>query len=124
MPGEWWNLMSDALRSGRRSTVLAPLYVFFGMSVATFGYLAVHPAAPVWTIVGTGVAAAVFGFSAVVSYAYFAAKDPAALRSESYALARMQIERGYIGDDVRGVMLEGGELKTLPAQSVKAEETP
>ena len=48
----------------------------------------------------------------ICAYVYFGFTDPDALRSEHYALSKLRIERGVLGDSVGGLRDENGADST------------
>lgn len=101
MAAEAWNLLNQALSSGSRSTVLKSL----GWLIA----LASAGAISSMTLTGTNWLTVIFGIFLVLSgalylaaYVFFALKDPDALRSETFSIRKLEIERGYRGDDSAG----------------------
>ena len=49
-----------------------------------------------------GVSAAVAIVLYLIAYIYFAFKNPDELRSESYSIQKLAIEKGFIGDSISG----------------------
>ena len=66
------------------------------------GSLGFH--APHWILVLFGLFSSItlilFGFS----FVFFVFRDPDALRSEKYSLSKLAIEKGLIGDDIKGLL--------------------
>jgi hypothetical protein len=59
----------------------------------------------------------------IVAYVYFALRDPDALRSESFALRKMAIQKGIIGDDLMGhVELDARRQRRLQAATESDED--
>ena len=98
--------LEHASASGRRSTVLSTLIVMGGVLLAGLvGSLL--SSAPEWLlkwllglIVGD---AGLFG----IAFLYFMFKSPDALRSESFELEKMAMERGFFGDSLQGSFVQG-----------------
>lgn len=65
--------------------------------------MAIGIGAPPWPAVMFGVLTGVFVALYVVGYVYFGITQPDALRSESYTLRKMAIEKGLAGDNVSGL---------------------
>jgi hypothetical protein len=82
--------------------VLNPVQWIFVISTGgLLGTLGFH--SPSWVLILFGSFSALslilFGFS----FIFFVFKDPDALRSERYSLSKMAIEKGLIGDDIKGL---------------------
>jgi len=90
------------LSGGSRSTALRPLGWLLGLlftaTIASFVY-----GCPSW--IGTCFAIGSFAAVAlyIIAYIYFAFTDKDALRSETYHIQKMAIERGFFGDDISGI---------------------
>lgn len=95
--------------SSRRSDILKPLVWPFGLCLSATVSLAVFEG-PLWTTILTAVVAGIIAALYIAGYVYFAIKQPDALRSESYTLRKMAIERGLVGDSATG--LTGAPLTT------------
>jgi len=85
-----------------RGTALAPLQWLAGiLGTALVGAIKANaPTSVVWTLLVLLIAVVVVF---LVVYCVFASRNPDALRSEKYALSRMALERGLIGDDRAGL---------------------
>ncbi len=92
--------LQEALSKGTKSTVLKPLgwliVLCIVASIGTFG------SAPNWV----GIMFSIFGGLTIIcyliAYGYFAFKDPDALRSETYSIQKLAIEKGFVGDSITG----------------------
>ncbi len=86
-----------------RSDVLKPLAWLAGILLtAMVGMLWVK--APSWLTVLMAILLSVSIVLYLISYVYCLLRDPDALRSETYSLHKMVIERGLLGDNVTGVI--------------------
>jgi hypothetical protein len=96
-------LISKAYQSGYRSTILRPIY---GLSALTISAIAIFAKVNVatWIINGLAIVLFVIIGVAVFSYLYCLVKDRSALRTESYSLSKLAIERGIYGDDKVGII--------------------
>ncbi len=92
---------SDA--TGAKSTVLKPLGWLIGIlvsaSIASFYFNS-----PNWVgftfVLFTGISILLY----LISYIYFMRRDPDFLRSESFTLRKLEIEKGIIGDSLTGIV--------------------
>lgn len=98
-----------------RTSALNPVQWIFVISTGSLlGSLGFH--APSWVLILFGSFSALtlvlFGFS----FIFFVFKDPDALRSERYSLSKLAIEKGLIGDDIKGLfdpaLAPGASTKT------------
>lgn len=105
---DWMQVMAK-MAEGRvvRSSALAPLlwlmlvlFIGIGATLALGG--------PAWLAIGIFVLVCGVFVIIMIMYCVYARTSPDMLRSESYVIRKMEIERGYIGDSVQGV-LEGPE---------------
>lgn len=84
-----------------RSTVLYPMQVLLGfLLTATIG--AVHEKAPAWLLVLLAVFDCIALMLYVGAYVYLLPRDRDALRSERFALHKLAIEKGFVGDSLVG----------------------
>ena len=105
---EFLNSMSGNVT---RSSCLAPLQWCIG--ICLFGIaLAVNAKAPNWLLI---VLSVFTGFT-VVAYVflsiYFGLNQPDNLRSERYTIRKMEIERGMVGDNLKGLEADGETITT------------
>jgi hypothetical protein len=104
IPVDWvTSLFQQATAKGSRSTILRPLAWFIGICVtATMG--AVEVRAPAWITVSF----AIFGslgmllYLGTYLYCLFSKKEDL-LRSETYSIQKLAIERGFVGDSTEGI---------------------
>lgn len=105
MPGYEFvrDLFEQASGQGSRSTVLKPLGWLMAILLAgTMGTF--YVGAPIWVGVMLSVLAVVTTVAYLSAYGYFMFRSPDALRSETFTLHKMAIERGLLGDDLHGLM--------------------
>ena len=96
-------LLSHSDASGSRSTILKPLTWLLGILLATL-LAAFRFGAPAWfcyLLAGIAILAVLLFFFA---YMFCLFKDRDALRSESFSLRKMQIEKGLYGDNEMGLI--------------------
>lgn len=75
------------------------------LGLLLFGVLsAVGISAPNWLIILFAVLVVVTVGLYLFAYVYFMFNDPEALRSERYALGRLAISKGIVGDDIAGII--------------------
>ncbi len=102
--------LQQATEQGSRSTVLKPLgwmmAILVAATISAFSF-----SAPIWLGVLFAVFCGLTMFLYLFSYVYFMFKDKDALRSETYSIQKLAIEKGFVGDSIKGVF----ELKTAAA---------
>lgn len=104
--------LSQASSSGARSTALQPLGWLTG--ILTSGLVvAAYWGAPEWALISLCGLLGVTVIIYLVSYVFYAIKNPDALRSEKYTLSKMAIEKNLIGDDKSG-LIEVGDNDNPP----------
>jgi hypothetical protein len=59
--------------------------------------------APAWLTIGLGICALVNFLLFGCAYIFFMVKDPDALRSESYSLQKLALQKGLFGDSIQGL---------------------
>jgi hypothetical protein len=98
-------LLQQATAQGSRSTVLRPLGWLAAICVSgLFGCLEFK--APSWiTTLFAGMTALVV-FLYLASYLYCLFNDREALRSETYSIQKLAIEKGFVGDNTTGLFPE------------------
>lgn len=98
--------LEHASGSGRRSNAVSTLIVMGGVLLA--GLVgALGASAPEWLLMS--LVAMIAGDAALfgAAFLYFMLKNPDALRSESFELEKMAMERGLYGDSIQGVFVQG-----------------
>ena len=114
-------LLSEAVVRGSRSTALKPLLTAIGLILVTIVSIVGVTSKwglnfPVWVITTLVGILVLIVFIFLCAYVFLLFKDPEALRSESFILRKMEIERGAIGDNIHGEITKGRQnLKKLPA---------
>ena len=108
--------VDTATTMGSRSSILKPLQWLIGiLGSTTLGAAYVQaPIALIWTLGISTIAVAAFMVGAFI---WFGVKNPDALRSETYSLSKMAIERGYTGDSTVGLRPARSRRTALPTQS-------
>jgi hypothetical protein len=116
--------LADSVTSGSRSTALKSVLALDALLLAaTLGSCSRWFPGPGWL---TAVLAAMFAVSFAVtlwSYGYFMLRDPDALRSETFTLRKLEIEKGLIGDNLQGPRRVTVEARVEPLARI-ASETP
>jgi hypothetical protein len=96
-------LLDQAAAQGSRSTVLRPLGWIVAIC-ASAALAAVQFKAPTWIIVMFGVSAGLGITLYLGSYIYcLATGKEDLLRSETYSIQKLAIEKGFVGDSLAGV---------------------
>jgi hypothetical protein len=96
-------LLQQATQQGSRSTVLRPLGWL--AAICMTGLLGgVQAKAPPWILALLACFAGLTVLCYLGSYVYCLRIDRECLRSETYSIQRMKIDRGLIGDSVTGVI--------------------
>ncbi len=111
-------ILSQASAKGARSTALQPLAWLTAILISGL-VIAIKWKAPTWVLI---IIAAVLCLTIalfLISFSYFAIKNPDALRSERFTLSKMAIEKNLIGDNTIGLIEVpdfgvSKELKVLP----------
>jgi hypothetical protein len=98
----------SAAAQGSRSTVLRPLAWLFAICAAAI-VAAVEVKAPQWVVVVFVIALALTVILYLSAYVYCLFNDRDALRSETYSIHKLAIEKGYMGDSLTGI-LEGNRV--------------
>lgn len=95
--------LHQATEQGSRSTVLKPLGWMMSLLLAAT-ISAFYFQAPLWVgvlfAVFSGITMALYLFT----YLYCLFKDRDALRSETYSIQKLAIEKGFVGDNMQGVI--------------------
>lgn len=115
-------LLQQATTSGARSTALQPLCWLAAILMS--GVIgASYYNVPIWLLIALAVFLGACIILFLTSYAYFAIKNPDALRSERFTLSKMAIEKNLIGDNTVGLMeiSEFEEPKSISALPAKTE---
>ena len=89
------------------------------MLVFTLGLVLVR--APFWLLVVAMAMAVLTLVVLFVAYIFFMARDPDALRSETYVLKKIAIEKGLIGDSTLGTFEE--DISKLRREAVEQGES-
>lgn len=98
-----YSLFSEAGAKGARSTALHSLQWGMGMLLCSIP-LSLFAKAPTWLLIILIIAFGLVLVTFIFAYLFLLRKNPDALRSESYTLSKMAIERGLIGDSGTGLM--------------------
>jgi hypothetical protein len=95
-------LVEHALERSSRSSVVTTLTIMAGM-LATAMLASAFENAPTWMSIFFATLLGVDFITFIVAYGFFAYRTPDALRSESFYLQKLAIERGLIGDARSGL---------------------
>lgn len=101
MPDLLQSFLQQATATGSKSTVLRDLRWFAGI-VLTALLVALKYAAPVWILVCLVVLTGLVAIIYLGAYIFFAIRSPDALRSETFTLSKLAIERSVTGDNLAG----------------------
>lgn len=111
--------LTQASARGARSTALQPLgWALVIILGALPACLWAH--APDWLLIGIGLSAAVIVLIYVGSYLFLLVVDRDALRSESFALSKLAISKGLVGDNLSG-MREPEALESSPKPMIAVD---
>jgi hypothetical protein len=105
--------LEKANADGYRSTVLRPLGWLLGLCTAGAISSASIPHGPAWLTVMFGIGAGASTATYLASFVYCLIKIPENLRTESYSIQRLAIEKGFRGDSLTGVITS---QQVLPGQ--------
>lgn len=97
------SLFQQATAQGSKSTVLRPLGWLTAICCAAL-LGAVEMKAEPWLLVVFAFLAALSVLLYMASYVYCLLTDKEALRSETYQIQRLAIEKGFVGDNLTGVL--------------------
>lgn len=113
------SLQAGTEESRSRTDVLETLVWPFGLSLAaTAGAgVSVGFGAPTWLPFVPGSMSVLFGVLYALGFAYFALRNPDELRSESFTLRKMAIEKGLLGDSTVGLVSVADD-KTQPVLTI------
>lgn len=95
-----------------RSAITNPLQWAIAILIAGI-VLLWRAGAPTWILAVPVIFLGLFLVLFIGAYVYFAVKDPVALRSEHFALSKIAIEHGLMGDSISGLI---DESKVLPPE--------
>ncbi len=110
--------LEQATAQGSKSTVLRPVAWLLSISIAgTLGAVYVH--APLWVVVLFAVFAALAASLYLITYVYclFGKKEDL-LRSETYVIQKLAIEKGFYGDSNAGTFKIEESTTTAPTISI------
>lgn len=115
--------LEQASAQGSRSTVLRPLGWL--LSICSAGLLgAISIQAPTWVgvLFASGVALSVLLY--LGAYIFCMVRDRDALRSETFSIQKLAIEKGFYGDSTSGVFTQeaAGQPKQLDPPAVREQE--
>lgn len=87
---------------------------------------AVYINAPPWLIIMFAIFAALTMGLYLAAFLYCLLTDKEALRSETYSIQKLAIEKGFVGDSLAGVFPveapQRGELIEVPAQAAQEDQ--
>jgi hypothetical protein len=97
------SLFQQATAQGSKSTVLRPLGWLTAICAASL-LGAVEMKAAVWVLVVLATLTALSVLLYMASFGYCLITDKEALRSETYQIQRLAIEKGFVGDSLTGTL--------------------
>lgn len=100
-------------QSGKRSSIMRPLIQMTGALGAVVPFM-LWAGAPGWAVAIFAGAVALLALVFGVAFLVLMVRNPDALRSESYVLAREAMQRGYAGDNVLGLAQSESTAPALP----------
>lgn len=113
------SFLERATASGSRSTVMMELRWFLGI-VCSGLILGVKFGSPAWIQILLAILLSVASLIYFGVYIFFAVKSPDSLRSETFTLSKLAIEKSMRGDDLVGLI--NPEIQTLPEKIVSPKE--
>lgn len=113
-------MLSSADARGRRSTALTDLRWALAALLVAFIVAAGVGTVP-WVVTFLAICTAATLIALLVSHFLFVRDDPDLLRSESFTLRKMEIERGLLGDSRVGLAPAEKEVRALPGSMPSAE---
>ena len=108
---------------GARSSALHSLHVSTGVSFAGL-MVAIYIDAPEWVVLFIATILAILFLVYIGTYLFLLFNDRDALRSESFTLSKMAIEKGLIGDDLTGLINATEKSQDLIEGEVSSGEGP
>lgn len=114
-------LLSQASTRAGRSTALKPLgWLLSILLSAALGVVGLS--GPSWFVLVTVGFAAATTAAYLAAYVYLLLKNPDALRSETYVIQKLAIEKGLVGDSVTGLFELGGKPIKMQGLLVPGDE--
>ena len=110
--------MQQAGAQVKRTTVLSPLVWLIGVLLAA---IVLAASGPTWVLV---VLISLLVLSVLVilcSFLYFAAKKPELLRTEQFAIQKLAIQKGMVGDSTRGLFTLENEVPATESDKKSVE---
>lgn len=102
MPDLLHSFMSQATAKGAKSSALHSLQWTLAI-LLSFVPICLFANAPEWLLVFIVALVFIVIITLVFAYGYLLVKNPDALRSETFTLSKMAIEKGLIGDSLLGL---------------------
>jgi len=122
MIGVFKELLSKSDLSGSRSTVLKPLTWFTSILLGSIISL-VYFEGPKWLIIFLTVIISLVILLFLFTYIFCLFKDRDALRSESFSIKKMEIERGIYGDSNVGILEDNDTNGNTQIDTAEDEES-
>ncbi|MBS0374920.1 MAG: hypothetical protein JSR73_10075 [Proteobacteria bacterium] len=116
-PSSWGRLGGSAERGGKSTALQALLWLCAILTAPVAWGLRYGFGGPEWLQIALGLSWVATVIVGLGSFIYLLVNDRDALRSESFTLGKMAIERGLLGDDRSGMKL----TKLLPDASEQGE---
>ncbi len=116
------SFLAQASAKGSRSTVLKPLGWMMAICISatmTSAYFKVDS----WIIYLFAVFSGLTMLTYLSGYIYCLIHTPDALRSETYSIQKMAIQKGFVGDDLSGAIeLDNNQSQLIDSTSASDEE--
>lgn len=120
-PGVIKLFLEQASAKGSKSTVLKPLYMMMAVCIAGV-FTTFHFSFPLWSSYFFAFFTCMTMCVYLAAYVYCIFKHPDALRSESYSIQKLAIQKGFVGDDLTGVVhVTASSATNLIEESVGAD---
>ncbi len=119
------SLLEQATARGTKATVLKPLGWLLGILITAI-FISFYIHAPIWVPVMFSVFVGLVMSLYLGAFIYCLLKDRDALRSETYSIQKLAIEKGFVGDDIAGILqpLADRRAALIAANATDESEVP
>ena len=114
------SILSKSDGSGAKSTVLKPLNWALSIMIVAFVWC-IRSNIPLWVLIFLSILIGILFIVIIYTYLYCLFTDKDAIRSEKFTIQKMAIEKGILGDDLRGV-LGGTDNEVIEAQMMLEDD--